>query len=259
MNKSQIKEIYLPYPKKGERKIWIYLPQCDDGEKLPVIYMTDGQNLFDEKNSVFGTWDIINAIEREFAESGKKAAVVGIDNGNSYRDNELTPASIGEVILPESMDNFSNPEGEIFDSFLMHTVIPYIEKNFPVSINRGEVAVCGSSSGGLQAFFTSFEHSEKFGFSGIFSPAFLLYGADSFRNYISTRMKGTMPYLYIYTGAGDELENQIFESVEMVYDLLIECGYPYDKMNEVILFENQHNEKAWKEIFPDFLHTFLNL
>ena len=66
-----------------------------------------------------------------------------------------------------------------------------------------------------------------------------------------------MPYLYIYCGNGDELEQMIFESVEEMYDLLPETGYPYDMMNEVILFESEHNEKAWREIFPDFLRTFL--
>ena len=50
----------------------------------------------------------------------------------------------------------------------------------------------------------------------------------------------------------------IFDSVEMMYDLLCDIGYPYDKMNEVVLAENEHNEKAWREIFPDFLHTFLS-
>ena len=67
-----------------------------------------------------------------------------------------------------------------------------------------------------------------------------------------------MPYLYIYTGNGDELEEMIFESTEMLYELLEESFYPYDRMNEVILFENAHNEKSWREIFPDFLHTFLS-
>lgn len=45
-----------------------------------------------------------------------------------------------------------------------------------------------------------------------------------------------MPYLYIYTGNGDELEEMIFESTEMLYELLEESFYPYDRMNEVILF-----------------------
>ena len=139
----------------------------------------------------------------------------------------------------------------------MNTVVPYIEENFPVRTDRRGRAVCGSSSGGLMSFFSGVEHSGFFSFIGAFSPVFLCYTNDDWRNYLLNKMTDNMPYLYIYSGNGDELEQVIFEGTEMMYDLLPETGYPYDMMNEVILFENEHNEKAWREIFPDFLHTFL--
>ena len=85
---------------------------------------------------------------------------------------------------------------------------------------------------------------------------FLLYTPDDIRRWVLSKLKDEMPYLYIYTGAGDELEQRIFQSTETTYDILQEC-YPPELLNEVILFENRHNEKAWAEIFPDFLHTFL--
>lgn len=107
-------------------------------------------------------------------------------------------------------------------------------------------------------FFSAFEHPEKFGYAGVFSPAFLCYTREDWVKYLSTKIVENMPYLYIYTGNGDELEEMIFESTEMLYELLEESFYPYDRMNEVILFENAHNEKSWREIFPDFLHTFLS-
>lgn len=107
------------------------------------------------------------------------------------------------------------------------------------------------------SFFSGIEHNTLFGFAGVFSPAFLCYTTDSWREYLLNKISQDMPYLYIYTGNGDEIEQLIFESVELMYDLLTETGYPYDMINEVVLLENRHNEKAWKEIFPDFLHTFL--
>lgn len=259
MNNSELHKIYLPFPEKGDRVVWVYIPNHNDGEKLPVIYMTDGQNLFEKNMSSDSCWYVEKAVENEFVQTGKACAIVGIDNGNEWRDDELTPASIGEVIMPESMDNYTKSEGEVFDDFLMNTVIPYVEQNFSVRTYKRGRAICGSSSGGLQAFFAGMEHSDSFSFVGAFSPAFLLYSRDSWSKYLMSKIREDMPYLYIYTGSGDELEEQIFESVEMIYDLLPEVFYPYDKMNEVILFENSHNEKAWAEIFPDFLHTFINL
>ena len=236
MTNSKLHTVNLPFPDKGDRRVWIYVPEHNENEKLPVVYMTDGQNLFDDNATPFGSWEVVKAVENEMKNGLSGAVIVGIDNGNVYRDSELTPKSIGEIQHREYFNDIFTPQGEIFDGFLMNTVVPYVEENFPVRTDRRGRAVCGSSSGGLMSFFSGVEHSEFFSFIRSFSPAFLCY---------------------IYSGNGDELEQVIFEGTEMMYDLLPETGYPYDMMNEVILFENEHNEKAWREIFPDFLHTFL--
>lgn len=254
---AKISEVFLDFPEKGERKVWIYVPQHEEDSLLPVIYMTDGQNLFYEDSTPHGSWGVIEAIENEIKLSGKSAIVVGIDNGNMYRDNELTPKTIGEVHHRGYFRDDFTPQGEIFDSFLMSVVVPYVEENYPVLRERSATAVCGSSSGGLQAFFEGVEHSDKFSIIGAFSPAFLLYTREDLQKYLAEKMCEDMPYLYLFSGAGDELEALIFESTEMMYELLPEMGYPYDKMCEILLLEKQHNEKTWKEIFPDFLHTFL--
>lgn len=256
MTKSEIYKIDLPYPEKGDRLVRVFVPAHEEGERLPVIYMTDGQNLFDEESSGWGCWFTREAVEAERSASGKAAIVVGIHNDNVWRDNELTPGSIGEVVSAEDMLNYTAPEGEIFDSFVMNVVKPYVEEHFPVKTGRENTAFCGSSSGGLQAFFTALSHPDDFCASGVFSPAFLLYTPDDIRRWVLSKLKDEMPYLYIYTGAGDELEQRIFQSTETTYDILQEC-YPPELLNEVILFDNRHNEKAWAEIFPDFLHTFL--
>ena len=73
---------------------------------------------------------------------------------------------------------------------------------------------------------------------------------------VNAKLTREPPYLYIYTGAGDELEMKIFQSVESTYDILTEC-WPAHLINEVVLFEEKHNEAAWEPVFRDFLHTFL--
>lgn len=55
MVNSELKTFTLPFPnERGERKIWVYIPSYSEDEKLPVIYMTDGQNLFDEESTEVG-------------------------------------------------------------------------------------------------------------------------------------------------------------------------------------------------------------
>lgn len=263
MTEAKLHTVALPFPDKDDRKIWVYVPQHNDGEKLPVIYMTDGQNLFDENSTPYGSWGVVDALTKEKELSGKTAIIVGVDNGNIWRDSELTPKSIGKVQHAEELNEYFTPQGEIFDRFLTDTVMPYVEEHFPVLTDRSNTSVCGSSSGGLQAFFTGMEHKEKFAYIGALSPAFLLYNEEDWTAYLSAKnlfddADGHLPYVYMYSGSADDLEERIYASTEMVYDMLSDMCYPYDKLNEVILLENMHNEKSWKEIFPDFLHTALN-
>ena len=256
MKQAEIFEMFFPYPGKENRRVRVFVPAHKDGEELPVIYMTDGQNLFDEESSAWGCWHTREAVEAEREASGKAAIIVGIHNDNVWRDNELTPASIGELVTTADMDNYTASEGEIFDSFVMDIVKPYIESHFPVKRGRDNTAFCGSSSGGLQAFFTALSHPEAFSISGVFSPAFLLYSPDDIRCWTCEILTDEPPYLYIYTGAGDELEQRIFAGTEAVCDILTEL-YPPELFTEIILFENKHNEAAWEPVFRDFLHTFL--
>lgn len=258
MIQAKLFDFTLPYPEKGDRRVRVYVPAHEEGEALPVIYMTDGQNLFNEETGTWGCWFTREAVEAERQSSGKAAIIVGVHNDNPWRDNELTPAGIGDNICAHLMEGYTASEGEIFDSFMLHIVKPYVEQHFPVKTGRENTAVCGSSSGGLQAFFTALSHPEVFGAAGVFSPAFLLYSEEDMRRWIISRLTAAeLPYLFLYTGAGDDLEMRIYQSTEAVYDMLMAC-YPMHLLNEIVLFENPHHEKAWAEVFPDFIHTFLN-
>lgn len=263
MNES-LTVMTLPYPDGHDKTVRVYVPAHEEGEKLPVVYMTDGQNLFeDDLPGQFGCWYTREAVRAERGISGKAAIIVGIhnDEGAVDRTNDLTPRSIGAVRfpsdLPKELEEGFEPKGEIFDSFVVDIVMPYIEEHYPVKKGRDNTAFCGSSSGGLQAYFTALSHPDLFCISGVFSPAFVLYDSTDIISWTMNRLADPAPYLYFYCGAGDPLEQEIFESTEQVYDMLSEL-YPPEKLSEVLLPENPHNEKAWAPIFTDFLHTFLN-
>lgn len=66
--------------------------------------------------------------------------------------------------------------------------------------------------GRTYVIFSAFEHPEKFGYAGVFSPAFLCYTREDWAKYLSTKIVENMPYLYIYTGNGDELEEMILKA-----------------------------------------------
>ncbi len=258
MTDQILTELKLPYPDGSERRVRVYTPHRMPGQEFPVIYMTDGCNLFDEETSSFGCWHTREAVWEEQKTTGRAAVIVGIHNdGDIERANELTPKSIGRVLCPDEYKQELNPTGEVFADFVINTVMPVIEKYFPVKTGRENTAFCGSSMGGLMAFFAALNRPDVYSFAGVFSPAFQVYPIEDIKNWIIGKLRPDMPYLYIYTGAGDELEKQIFDRTEAVYDFLVEC-YPPDKHSEVVVPENKHHESAWEPIFKDFLHTFLS-
>ena len=259
MVEEKIIPLHLSYPDSAEeRLVRVFIPEHEAGETLPVIYMMDGQNLFEDNKVEFGCWYTRESIRAEQKETGKAAIIVGIHNDGSplERTNELTPLTIGELACPDEIKHQITPQGEIFDDFIVNRLMPVIEKDFPVQTGRNSTAICGSSSGGLQAFFTALNHPDLFCAAGALSPAFIIYTPEDMRDWIHSKLQPDVPYLYIYSGAGDEQEKLICQSVEWTYDILETC-YPPEKLNEVILMDMPHHETAWEQIFKDFLHTFL--
>lgn len=88
-----ITELSLSYAGKKEKTVRVYVPAHEEGETLPVIYMTDGQNLFEQELSSFGSWRTREAVRAERESTGKAAVIVGIFNndGPLERTNELLP------------------------------------------------------------------------------------------------------------------------------------------------------------------------
>ena len=239
MNKEQLVTLQLPYREAGTKTVRVFVPEHGEEELLPVIYMTDGQNLFEDNRPR-----------------------VGIHNDESpvQRAKELTPKSIGAIIFPDDMPEHIRkmmaPEGEAFDDFVVNTVMPEIEKRFPVLTGRENTAFCGSSSGGLQAYYTVLSHPDKFCLAGVFSPTFpILYTEDVIR-WTKETVGENKPYLYIYSGSNDRMEQEICESTEAVVEAISEF-YPKEKLKVNILPEQPHHESAWAAVFKELLHTFL--
>lgn len=254
-----IHKLTLPYNGAGEKTVRVYVPAHEEGETFPVIYMTDGQNIFDEETSAFGCWYTREAVRAERRTTGRAAVIVGIHNdGPTFeRTNELTPASLGKIQGPLPLRIRVKAEGELFDDFVVNTVMPAVEEKFPVKTGKANTAFCGSSSGGLQTFYTVIEHSDKFAAGGVFSPAFLYVSQRDLRRWLVTKMRPDMPLLYIYSGAGDRLEKHVCKMTEKTYDFLKLC-YPESRMKKVIMPEKKHHETSWEPIFKDFLHVFLS-
>lgn len=256
LSEEKLVTLRLPYPGREDRLVRVFVPACKEGETLPVIYMSDGQNLFDKETSGFGCWYVREAVRVEQRISGKAAVIVGIHNDDPLRMDDLTPASIGELCSEETKTEI-DPCGERFAAFLIHTVMPTIEMRFPVKSGRENTAFCGSSAGGMMAFFLALQYPELFSYAGVLSPAFLLYRDSDFDRWLRQHIHADEAFLYLYSGAGDPLEKDICERFRQVCSCL-EDFWRDNKMLWYIKPEERHHETAWEPVFQDFLHQFLN-
>ena len=241
---------------KTEKDVYIWTPDDYDKnskEKYSVIYMTDGQNLFEERATQYGSWGVAESVQNMMLNTENRTIVVGIDDSTSNRDSELTP-NIGDIANVSDKSNFENGTGKYFSDFVVNTVKPYIEKNYKVYTDAAHNAVCGSSSGGIECFYIGMEHSDKFGAIGALSPAFGLYNDSTWVSYLEKKdFSKNRPKIYIYNGGADDLEKFLLTGAKSMPDNLKKIGYPEDKVTLKIYDKGMHNEAYWRAVFPEFL------
>ncbi len=230
---------YLPQLNRY-RRVWIYLPEgyASSRKKYPVLYMQDGQNVFEDTSSFSGEWGVDEALD---SASGGEMIVVAIDHGGTKRLNEYAPFD---------MERYGPGGGAAYAAFLTNTLRPYINRNFRTKRRAKYNYIAGSSMGGLIAFYTTLVYPKKWGAAGVFSPAFWV--APALRETVEARSRKVKSRIYFY--AGKE------ESERMVPDLLAIFNAMHQRskarMKTVIRSEGKHNEATWRQEFPLF-HQWL--
>jgi predicted alpha/beta superfamily hydrolase len=218
------------------RRVWIYLPPgyASSRNKYPVLYMHDGQNIFDAFTSAYGEWGVDEALDTLGARY-KEMIVVGIDNSSTKRMNEYAPYD---------MERFGKGEGDAYVDFLAKTLKPYIDRHYRTLKKAEHTFVAGSSMGGLISFYAILKYPKIFGGAGVFSPAFWV--APQIKNIDPKKAKKVKGKIYFYAG---QLEGE-----QMVPDMLLVFDrmrlYSKADMTSVIRAEGRHNEATWRKEFP---------
>lgn len=229
------------------RRIWVYLPEgYETGNKrYPVLYMHDGQNLFDEYTADSGEWQVDESMDSLVAKGRQACIVVGIDNAGEARMNEY---NLFNLVLTEFKDGSKtfSPEGKEYIDFLAHTLKPFIDKKYRTLPARENTVIAGSSMGALISYYAMLLEPGVFGKAGIFSPSFWTNPSlASFTDSLAGKMSGKF---FFYAGAK--------ESASMVSDMQAvqeELGEGSSCMiYSVVDPEGSHNSKSWKKWFAEF-------
>lgn len=252
-DEGTIKTVNLTYSTGYQKPIYIWTPSnYTPTKKYSVLYMTDGQNIFGDKQTMSGfEWECDETVLSFMKNGGDDIIIVGIDNSNNKRDSELTPM-VGPISPKHK--SFDNGTGDKFSKFVVDTVIPYVEKNYSTNSIRG---IAGSSSGGIEAFYIGIENMDKFDYVGALSPAFLLFEDSTWQTYLSKfdfKNASNLPRIYFYSGNyNDGLEPTIYPASVAMQGWLSKLGYPDSLMKTVGDDDAYHSELFWEIYFPETL------
>jgi predicted alpha/beta superfamily hydrolase len=222
------------------RRIWLYLPPDYDTsvKSYPVLYMHDGQNLFDAATSFAGEWEVDETLNGFFGQGYQVPIVVGIDHGDEYRIPEYTP-------WPHP--SYGGGEGDLYLQFIIETLKPYIDQNYRTLSGREYTAVMGSSLGGLISHYAALKYPEVFGLAGIFSPSF--WWSALVWPFAAASETPEPMRLYMMCGSGEG--QGTINNVLNMQDSLLAHGIGTDELNTLVIPGGQHNESFWRQEFGD--------
>ena len=237
---------------KGEglqdRDVIVWLPpgyEADKTRRYPVLYMHDGQNIFDPVTSAFGVdWSIDETADELIKKKSiEPLIVVGIYN-TSDRMKEYTPGD----------------KGTSYMNFVVGVVKPLIDATYRTKPDRKNTIAGGSSAGGIISFMLVWEHSDIFSKAICMSPAFKSLSPDGW-DYTQTVRSSKGPpkpiFLYIDNG-GIGLDSQLQPGIDDMLAALKSKGYRDGK--DFIFIKDltaKHSESDWAKRFPNALISVL--
>jgi predicted alpha/beta superfamily hydrolase len=221
---------------KRTRRIWLYLPKdyAQSGEKYPVLYMQDGQNLFDAATSYAGEWGVDEFLDQW---NNGKVIVVGIDNGGTKRMREYSPWK---------HPRFGGGDGDKYMKFIVKTLKPFIDANYRTLSDSENTGIMGSSMGGLISFYGAMKYPDVFGKAGVFSPSFWI-SQDVY--HLAEHFKAKKkPKIYFL--AGGKESPVMVQDTEKMFNLLKQKGFTDVDIKLIIKPEGNHSEGFWQQELP---------
>jgi len=239
----------LPGPDPAvTRTVVVHLPGEYDEEvrRYPVIYMQDGQNLFDDGTSYAGSW----ALGHELVSAsrlGANAIVVGIYHASQHRIDEYSP------FVDERVGGGS---AAAYLTWLTDVLRPIINDRYRTLPAREHTGVAGSSMGGLLSLYAVFARQDVFGFAAVLSPS-LWFAHGAIFDWVQAQ-----PFVdaRIYLDTGAREGERTLANARRMRALLEQKGYrPAERLRYVEDAIGVHHESAWGRRFRKALPALLTV
>ncbi len=236
------------------RRVWIYLPpgyeEATD-ERYPVLYMLDGQNVFDAKTSFAGEWEVDETCERLIkAGEMRPIIVVAVANGETERVHEYTPWF--------DRHRQAGGGGEEHLRAFIDVLIPFVNMNCRTLEGPANTGLGGSSLGGLMAVYAGYAHPDVFGLIAGVSPV-VRWDEHRLVDFVASKERpASRVYIDMGTRESESTEDtdgngvdDHIDDLRALKDALLAQGFVEGE--DLLVVEDEgarHNEAYWAARFP---------
>ncbi|MEO7635652.1 MAG: alpha/beta hydrolase-fold protein, partial [Sphingomicrobium sp.] len=252
------------------RKVVVWLPPGyrAHGPKYSVLYMHDGQNLFDTATASYGKeWRIDETLSRLIREKKVRPTIVVGIWSTDKRLREYVPAKVFARLPASFMDRISAiyggaPLSDGYLKFLTRELRPMINRRFNVRTDRANTLIMGSSMGGLISLYAIDEYPQLFGGAGMLSTHWPLFlpppgtkempdpdyatVARAFDRYLAPALPSPATHLLYFDHGSETLDALYARNQQRVDRIVARRGYRPGRNWITRNFPGQaHDENSW--------------
>lgn len=231
----------------NQRDLIVYTPPSyreQTARRFPVLYLHDGQNLFDGTTSFIPGQDWHVAQTADACINGRVVApliIVGMYNTNA-RVREYTPTKVPKL---------GGGRADRYARFLVEEVKPFVEREYRVLPGFRHTGIGGSSLGGLVSLYLGLKHSSIFGKIAALSPS-VWWNQLFIHRFAGAMNPALRPRIWLDIGTREGA--RMVEDVERFRDILLQKGW---RLEQDLHYERvegaEHNEAAWAQRVRPFL------
>jgi alpha-glucosidase len=227
------------------RKIWVYTPPdyVASNKQYPVLYMHDGQNLFDKETSYAGEWGVDEVLNKLYKEKGVGFICIGIENTGVERINEYSPWA---------NEKYGGGNGDRYIDMIIEKLKPMIDQKYRTKTHADATAIIGSSIGGLISYYAGLKHPDVFGKIGVLSPSFWFSEAV-----VPFTKEHAQANVDLYFVLGDQ--EGMTDDFNKISELVLLSGFKKDRFVKKLVPGGKHNEAFWNSQFEEMISWLYNI
>jgi predicted alpha/beta superfamily hydrolase len=233
---AQFKSRFLP----DARDITVFLPpgyEEDPDRRYPVLYMHDGQNLF-EPHKAFqkGQHWRVGETASELIEAGRMAplVIVGIANTGPRRIHEYTPTHDRRR---------GGGEAAEYGGLIVEELKPFVDRTYRTMTDPLHTGIGGSSLGALVSLYLALAHPDVFSRVAVLSPSVWWDRRAILRNVREARPK---PRLRLWVDIGSREGRYHVDNAQLLKTGLVKAGWVEgDDLHFEVVKDGTHGEAAW--------------